>query len=254
MDHQPDAIVIAPEEHVVLGEADFGAPGLVAVESIGPFSRIQACGPLITVHDSIIAARKGIGHHLHRYNERLFYVERGTFDHDDSLNGISGHVPEGALARFTEGQRGMLHSEWNHGGVDAEIYILVASTDPVPAETTFEVLKRDDMPFYEEADGVSTREMIGPEAPLPVFSDIRTFTDTSLDPGATLTWTIGPGEGGILSVREGSVSLDGTALVRKSTAVLPPTTASRTLAIGSEEAARVIRATFGPGHGLVTTR
>lgn len=128
---------------MVLDEDDFGAPGPVAVESIGPFNRIRACGALITVHDSIIAVGKGIGHHPHRLNERLFYLERGTFDHDDALNGISGQVPEGALARFTEGRRGMVHQEWNRGDRDAEIYILVASTDPVPAETTFEVLERD---------------------------------------------------------------------------------------------------------------
>ncbi|MGH8937483.1 MAG: hypothetical protein ACRDXD_14675 [Acidimicrobiia bacterium] len=41
--HPP--IVIAPEEHVVLGEADFGTPGLVAIESIGPFAEISLARP-----------------------------------------------------------------------------------------------------------------------------------------------------------------------------------------------------------------
>jgi len=76
-------LVLGPEDHVVLGESDFGMPGLVAVESMGPFSEIQASGPIITVHDSTIEARLGIGHHPHRYNERLFYIERGQLDHDD---------------------------------------------------------------------------------------------------------------------------------------------------------------------------
>lgn len=252
MHEQPDdVIILGPGDHAVLGEAEFGAPGLLAIESIGPFTTVHACGPLITVHDSVIAAHKGIGHHPHRYNERLFYLEQGTFDHDDALNGISGHVPEGGLARFTEGRRGMIHQEWNHGDIDAEIYILVASTDPVPAETTFEVLKRDDMPVYQEAAGVSTREMVGSKATLPVFSDVRTFTDTSFESGAALSWGIGEGEGGILSVRQGSVSLHGTGLVPKSTVLLPPRPGPRTIGITSEEPARIIRATFGRGHGLV---
>ncbi len=247
--HHP-LLILSLADHAVLGEAEFGAPGLVAVESIGPFARVWACGPLITVHDSVISAGLGIGHHPHRYNERLFYTERGTYDHDDSLNGISGHVPEGALARFTEGRRGMIHQEWNHGEVDAEIYILVASTDPIPAQTSFEVLPRDAMPSYPEAVGVATREMVGPRSPLPVHSDVRLFSDTTLQPGSALEWAIGDEEGGLLSVREGEITLNGHALGRRFTALVPPGW-GRTLAVGTGPGARVIRATFGPGHGLV---
>jgi hypothetical protein len=38
-------VVLGPEDHVVLGEADFGMPGLTAVEAIGPFVDIRASGP-----------------------------------------------------------------------------------------------------------------------------------------------------------------------------------------------------------------
>lgn len=251
MSDVPELLILEPEDHVVLGEAEFGMPGLLAIESIGPFHDVKACGPLITVHDSIIEAGLGIGHHPHRYNERLFYLERGTFDHDDALNGISGHVPEGALARFTEGQRGMIHEEWNHGEVDAEIYILVGSTDPVPMTTSFEVLEREDMPVYEESEGVSVREMVGSKAPLPVHTDVRTFTDSTFDAGAELTWTIAQGEGALLSVREGSIDLDGQAMGRKWTAIFPPLQRSWVVPVGAEEPARLIRVTFGPGYGLV---
>jgi redox-sensitive bicupin YhaK (pirin superfamily) len=245
-----DLLILSPADHAVLGEAEFGTPGLIAIESIGPFTRVRACGPLITVHDSVIAAGLGIGHHPHRYNERLFYTERGSFDHDDALNGIAGHVPEGALARFTEGRRGMIHQEWNHGEVDAEIYILVASTDPIPAQTTFEVLPRAAMPLYTEATGVATREMVGPRSPLPVHSDVRLFTETTLEPGSAVDWAIGDGEGGLLSVREGEITLAGHALGRRYTALVPPGR-GHTLAIGTGPGARVIRTAFGPGHGLV---
>ena len=125
--HRP-YLVLGLGDHVVLGESDFGMPGLTAVEAIGPFVEIQASGPLITVHDSIIDAGLGIGHHPHRYNERLFYIEEGELDHDDALNGITGHMDTGDVGQFTEGQRGMIHSEWNHGDVDTRAYILVYST------------------------------------------------------------------------------------------------------------------------------
>jgi redox-sensitive bicupin YhaK (pirin superfamily) len=247
----PEALLLAPEAHAVLGEAEFGAPGLVAVESIGPFTRVRACGPLVTVHDSVIAAGLGIGHHPHRYHERLFYLERGTFDHDDALNGISGHVPEGALARFTEGRRGMVHQEWNHGDVAAEIFILVATTVPIPEETSFEVLRREVMPVYPEAAGVVTREMVGPLSPLPVHCDVRLFADTTIEPGAGVTWALPQGEGGLLSVRFGAIELDGARLGPKWTALLPPAPTTRSLTLAAPEGARVIRACFGPGHGLI---
>jgi redox-sensitive bicupin YhaK (pirin superfamily) len=242
---------LSPEDHAFLGEAEFGTPGLVAVESIGPFTRVRACGPLVTVHDSVIAAGLGIGHHPHRYHERLFYLERGTFDHDDARNGISGHVPEGALARFTEGRGGMIHQEWNHGEVDAEIYILVATTVPIPEQTSFEVLRREDMPVYPEAAGVVTREMVGPRSPLPVHCDVRSFTDTTLQPGAGVRWALGAGEGGLLSVRAGAVDLEGARLGPRWTALLPPAPEARVLALEAPPGARVIRAAFGPGYGLV---
>ena len=129
----PDFIVLRPEDHVTLGPSDFGMEGLTAVESIGPFTGIQASGPLITVHDSVIDAGLGIGHHPHRFNERLFYIERGQLDHDDALNDIQGHMDTGDVGQFTEGRRGMVHSEWNHGADDARAFILVYSTDPVPS-------------------------------------------------------------------------------------------------------------------------
>jgi redox-sensitive bicupin YhaK (pirin superfamily) len=114
-------LLLTKDDQRVLGPADFGGPGLIAIEAIGPFVEIKASGPLITVHDSTVEAGLGIGHHPHRYNERLFYIEQGQLDHDDAQNDIQGHMDEGDVGLFTEGQRGMLHSEWNHGEVYTRI-------------------------------------------------------------------------------------------------------------------------------------
>lgn len=246
-----EAIILSPEQHFTLGAEQFGMEGLVAVESIGPFTDIQACGPLITVHDSIIYAGQGIGHHPHRFNERLFYLEQGTFDHDDALNNIQGHIPDGAMARFTEGQRGMIHKEWNNGEQDAHIFILVATTDPVPEDTSFEVLEQQDMPEVDEAEGVRTRYMVGEGAPLPIYSDIHTFSDTSFEPGSELTWQIEAGSGGLLSVRSGSMRFGDEEIGEKYTVLLPPQEESRSIGVSSPRSGRIIRTTFGSGLGLV---
>jgi redox-sensitive bicupin YhaK (pirin superfamily) len=246
-------LVLGPEDHVTLGESDFGMPGLVAVEAIGPFVGIQASGPLITVHDSIIEAGLGIGHHPHRYNERLFYIERGQLDHDDALNHITGHMDTGDVGQFTEGQRGMIHSEWNHGDVDTRAYILVYRTDPIPPQTAFNALRDADAPRYEEAPGVHTKELVGPGSPLRVNGDIRLFTDSRLDPGATLTLDPAAGEGGLASVREGAVRLgdDGERLTPGYTLVVPPADEPQTLRLRAEQPTRVLRVVNGPGYGFV---
>jgi redox-sensitive bicupin YhaK (pirin superfamily) len=246
-------LILRPEDHAFLGESEFGMPGLYAIESIGPFTEIQASGPLITVHDATVDAGLGIGHHPHRGNERLFYIEQGQLDHDDSLNNIQGHVDAGDVAQFTEGRRGMLHSEWNHGDVDTRAYILVYATDPVPPEATFAALRDSEAPRYEERPGVQTKELVGTRSPLQIHGDIRLFTDSQLGAGATLTLDLDAGDGGLLSVREGSVRVEGTdeTLAPGTTLIIPSATEPGSLTIEEVEPSRVIRAIHGPGYGFV---
>lgn len=237
----------------MLGESDFGMPGLTAIESIGPFTAIQASGPLITVHDSTVDAGLGIGHHPHRYNERLFYIERGQLDHDDALNGITGHMDTGDVGQFVEGRRGMVHSEWNHGDTDTRAYILVYSTDPIPERTAFGVLRDGDAPRHDEGVGVRTKELVGPRSPLRVHGDIRLFTDSSLDAGAELSIELASGEGGLVSIREGEVRIDGhgDALGPGTSIVLPIADQQRTIRVRAGAPARVVRVVHGLGHGFV---
>lgn len=245
-------VILSPEDHVVLGESDFGMPGLKAVEAIGPFVGIQASGPLITVHDSVIEAGLGIGHHPHRFNERLFYIEEGELDHDDALNGITGHMDAGDVGQFTEGRRGMLHSEWNHGDVNTRAYILVYSTDPVPERTAFNALRDADAPRYEEAAGVRTKELVGSRSPLSVNGDIRLFVDSAIDSDAMLSMELAEGEGGLVSVRRGAVTTDGDArLLPGSTLIAPPADGRRTIHLRADGPTRVVRVVHGPGHGFV---
>jgi redox-sensitive bicupin YhaK (pirin superfamily) len=248
-------LILEPEDHVILGESDFGMPGLTAVESIGPFVGIQASGPLITVHDSVIDAGLGIGHHPHRYNERLFYIEQGQLDHDDALNHITGHMDAGDVGQFTEGVHGMLHSEWNHGDVDTRAYILVYTTDPIPERTAFDALRDSEAPLYEEGPGTETKELVGPRSRLLVNGDIRLFTDSRLEAGASLALELAFGEGGLASVREGRVHMEqedeGRDLRPGATLIAPPGEQPRTLRLRADRPSRVVRVVHGPGLGFV---
>ncbi len=244
-------IILDREDYRVLGPADFGGPGLVAVEVLGPYVEIQAAGPLITVHDSTIDPHLGIGHHPHRYNERLFYITAGELDHDDSLNDIQGHMDAGDVGLFTEGQRGMIHSEWNNGDVPTHAYILVYSTDPVPETTAFTRLRDEDAPRYDEGEGVETKELVGPRSELRGHGDLRRFTDSRLEAGSRLTTAFGNGEGGLLAVREGRVKVDGRELHQGAAVLVPPAEGERTVTLEAADPARVFRAVVGRGHGLV---
>jgi redox-sensitive bicupin YhaK (pirin superfamily) len=245
-------LILGVDDHVVLGEAQFGMPGLKAVESVGPFNDIQATGPIITIHDSVVEAGLGIGHHPHRLNERLFYIEAGELDHDDALNGITGHMGPGDVGQFTEGRRGMIHSEWNHGDVDCRAYILVYTTDPVPERTAFRVLGDREAPRYDEDGGARTKELVGPRSPLGVNGDIRLFADSWLDAGAVLELEVVDGAGGVVSVREGNVSVDDNrGLAPGETLILPPSRGDRAIRLRAQEASRLIRVVHGPGHGFV---
>lgn len=248
-------VVLGPEDQAVLGESDFGMPGLQAVEAIGPFVPIQASGPLVTVHDATIDAGMGIGHHPHRYNERLFYIEQGQLDHDDALNRITGHMDAGDVGQFTEGTGGMIHSEWNRGDIDTRAYILVYSTDPVPEKTAFNALRDADAPRYEEGPGVRTKELVGPRSPLEVNGDIRLFAESQLDAGATVILELAADEGGLASVREGRVRIegDGQELIPGAPLVVPPAGEPRALRLQAREPTRLIRVVHGLGHGFVRT-
>jgi redox-sensitive bicupin YhaK (pirin superfamily) len=238
--------ILRPHEHARLDESSFGMPGLVAIESIGPFAETKTSGPILTVHDSTVEAGLGIGHHPHRWNERLFFIEAGELDHDDELNGITGHMDTGDVGQFVEGRRGMVHSEWNHGEVDTRAYILVYATDPIPERTAFHVLKDADAPRYDEGEGVRTKELVGERSPLVVHGDVRLFTDSTLEPGSRLSLDVDADEGGLVSVREGMVHLDGHALGPGTTVLVPVADVPRALEVRADAASRVVRVMHGP--------
>ncbi|MDZ7729634.1 MAG: pirin family protein [Dehalococcoidia bacterium] len=247
-----DYIVLGPDDYRTLGPQDFGSAGLTAVESIGPFVDIKVSGPLLTIHDSTIEPHLGIGHHPHRRNERIFYMESGQLDHSDSRNDITGHLEPGDLGLFTEGEAGMLHSEWNNGDRPSRIYILVYATDPVPDQAAFNALRDADAPRYQEVEGVHTKQMVGPDSPLQVHGDIRFFADSTLAEGAPLTLSTGETEGGLFAVREGTVGLDGHEVGPGGTILLPPADHARDVTVHAKGPSRVIRVVHGPGFGFRT--
>lgn len=194
-----------------VSQRDFGMPGLIAIESIGPFVELASVGPLVMVHDAYMEPGMGIGHHPHRTNERLFYILRGRIEHDDALNDIQGTMEEGDLARLTEGERGMFHQEWNgRDDVTTRAFILVYTPDvdpPIPT-ASFTALRAADRVRVQDADAVETLHLIGGGSDFRANnSAITGFADSSLGPGAALDIAMGPNEGLVLYPIEGTLRL-----------------------------------------------
>ncbi|HEX2266901.1 MAG TPA: pirin family protein [Actinomycetota bacterium] len=246
-----EALLLEPDDYTILTEEDFGSPGVQAREMIGSFVRVQASGPLLAVHDSTWQPQLGVGHHPHRYNERLFYILEGEVDHDDSLNHITGHMGTGDLGRLTEGRGGMWHSEWNNTDGRARAFILVYPTDPMPARASFAALRDGDAPRYDEGHGVTSKELVGPRSPLQIHGDIRLFADSEMTTGAEMETRVANGEGMLLTPLEGDVVVEGARLPAKHALVIAPGDQPRTFRVVAGSETRVLRVVHGPGEGLV---
>jgi redox-sensitive bicupin YhaK (pirin superfamily) len=247
-------IILTPEDYVALRPQDFGMPeGVSATEIIGPFAPIKGVGPLIMVHDGVLEPHLGLGHHPHRYNERLFYILEGTLSHDDALNHITGEVPKGGLARFTEGKRGMVHQEWNNTDVPARAFILVYETDPIPETASFVLLAHEDAPRYEAAPGVTAKELVGPRVQFPVHGDIRLYTDNHFKADSRLELEVKPDEAILLVPLEGEVEVDGQPLSPPNVAIGAPGSVQRTLSLNASRDSRLLILVFGPGKDNLRT-
>ena len=258
----PGALLLIPDTAFFrLTEREFGMPGLVAIESIGPFVEHAVVGPFLTIHDSTLAPGLGIGHHPHRGNERLFYILRGEIRHDDALNGITGVMEEGDLARLTEGRRGMVHREWNgRDDITTHAFILVYTPDAEPGieRASFDALRAADAPRTPEGPGVETIHLIGGRSAFRASSTAIThFLDSTLAEDAILEATIPAGEAVVLYPLEGALRLDagaaGEAELRGSSALHPEGPGAVAILFAGESAVTVsLRASGGPARVLRT--
>lgn len=247
-------IHLTPDDYHVIQPEDFGAPGLSARESVGPFTSLEAIGTLVTVHDSRFGPDRGIGHHPHQGMERLFYILEGTVDHDDALNRITGHMGTGDLGILTEGRRGMVHSEWNHSDTTARAYILVYPTRPTPPTASFDAVRGERAERTQPAEGVETKHVIDRDSQV-LHGDLRLLHDHRLDAGASLELSFGEDEAGLLFVVDGSVrvELSGAPDVdagQEETILLPPRPEERVVRLEATEPGRVIHVITGEGAGL----
>lgn len=251
----PELVHLRPGSYNLIGPEQFGVPGLLARESIGPDAPVQALGVIQAVHDSTFEPHTGIGHHPHRGMERLFYILDGAVDHDDALNRIKGRMRTGDLGILTEGVRGMLHSEWNHGDGAARCYILVYPTDPTPPTASFDAIRDESCPRVEPAPGVRVKHVVTPTNAHLLHGDVRVLNDIRFQAGAIATWELGDQEAGLLFLVEGlaEIGVDGSAQQEGGAAhtfLVPPGPGCRRVRVTALAPSRLLHVATGPGSGL----
>lgn len=242
--------VVRRKECNVITAEMFNAPGLEATEPIGPDAPVRLTGAVLVLHDSVIESGKGIGHHPHRGNERLFYLLSGGLHHDDALNNITADATAGDLAIFTEGRRGMIHAESNPADEDARIWIIVAPTEPMPERATVRVLEAADAGFHA-ADGVEVKEIVGGASPAQIHSDVRWLADVRLEAGARFTRERGAGEAVVIQPIGGRVRAMDEDLETDDLLAVGPDDPDGAIDVSTDGAsARVLIAVTGPGVGF----
>jgi quercetin 2,3-dioxygenase len=164
---------------------------------------------LRVINDDRVAPGQGFGAHPHRDMEIFSYVLEGTLEHKDSM-GHGRQLKPGQIQLMSAG-RGITHSEFNPSPRELlhflQIWIQPRERGLIPTYTEWH-------PKPEQANAAKVL-VISPEgrdgsATIHQDADIYRIR---LQPGETVTHRLRAGRGAWVHIAEGSLALNGVALV-----------------------------------------
>jgi quercetin 2,3-dioxygenase len=192
----------------------------LGADHLSPFLLLDHAGP----YDFPPGPRpRGVGAHPHRGFETVTLVYRGELEHRDST-GSGGHIGEGDVQWMTAGA-GIVHEEFHsrafteQGGTLEMVQLWVnlpAEHKSVPAayQTLLDAeIPRVALPGRAGELRVIAGEYRGHEGPAHTFTPINVW-DLRLKPGAETSLRVPEGHTTLLVVLEGTVQVNGDAVVR----------------------------------------
>ncbi|MFY0990647.1 pirin family protein [Halomonas sp. C05BenzN] len=192
----------------------------LGADHLSPFLLLDHAGP----HDFAPASRpRGVGAHPHRGFETVTLVYRGELEHRDST-GSGGRIGEGDVQWMTAGA-GIVHEEFHspafteRGGSLEMVQLWVnlpAAHKSAPAayQTLLDAdIPRVALPGRAGELRVIAGEYRGHEGPAHTFTPIDVW-DLRLEPGGEATLRVPEGHTTLLVVLEGTVQVNGDAVVR----------------------------------------
>ncbi|MBA2777736.1 pirin family protein [Billgrantia kenyensis] len=192
----------------------------LGADHLSPFLLLDHAGP----HDFKPASRpRGVGAHPHRGFETVTLVYKGELEHRDST-GSGGRIGEGDVQWMTAGA-GIVHQEFHSGDFTAQggILEMVQLWVNLPAEhksapAAYQTLLDADIPRVTLPGRAGELRVIagryrGHEGPAQTFTPIEVW-DLRLEAGGETTLRIPEGHTTLLVVLEGTVQVNGDAVVR----------------------------------------
>lgn len=192
----------------------------LGADHLSPFLLLDHAGP----HDFAPARRpRGVGAHPHRGFETVTLVYRGELEHRDSSGG-GGRIGEGDVQWMTAGA-GIVHEEFHseaftERGGSLEMVQLwvnlpaVHKSAPAAYQTLLDAdIPRVALPGRAGELRVIAGEYRGHAGPAHTFTPINVW-DLRLKPGAETSLRVPEGHTTLLVVLEGTLQVNGDALVR----------------------------------------
>jgi redox-sensitive bicupin YhaK (pirin superfamily) len=192
----------------------------LGAEQLSPFLMLDHAGP----HDFKPAKRpRGVGAHPHRGFETVTLVVHGEVEHRDST-GSGGRIGEGDVQWMTAGA-GIIHDEFHSpaftesGGIMEMVQLWVnlpAAHKSAPAayQTLLDAqIPRVALPAEAGELRVIAGEYRGHQGPAHTFTPIDVW-DLRLKAGGEATLAVPEGHTTLLVVLEGTIQINGDAVVR----------------------------------------
>ncbi|MCE8032077.1 MAG: pirin family protein [Halomonas sp.] len=197
----------------------------LGADHLSPFLLLDHAGP----HDFAPASRpRGVGAHPHRGFETVTLVYKGELEHRDST-GSGGRIGEGDVQWMTAGA-GIIHEEFHSGNFTqqggtlemVQLWVnLPAKHKSAPA--AYQTLLDADIPRVALPQRAGELRVIageyrGHRGPAHTFTPIEVW-DLRLEPGTETTLRVPEGHTTLLVVLEGTVQVNGDAVVREEAVV-----------------------------------
>jgi quercetin 2,3-dioxygenase len=192
----------------------------LGADHLSPFLLLDHAGP----HDFKPASRpRGVGAHPHRGFETVTLVYKGELEHRDST-GSGGRIGEGDVQWMTAGA-GIVHEEFHspafteRGGTLEMVQLWVNlpaehKSAPAAYQTLLDAdIPREALPGRAGELRVIAGSYRGHEGPARTFSPVEMW-DLRLEPGAETSLRVPEGHTTLLVVLEGTVQVNGDAVVR----------------------------------------
>jgi hypothetical protein len=162
-------------------------------------------GPLRVWNDDHIKAGSGFPMHPHEDMEIITYIRKGAITHEDNL-GNKGITEAGDVQVMSAGT-GIVHSEYNRGDIDTELFQIWIETDRPGHEPRWDTGKFPQAGRDAKLQALASGRA-GHQGALMIHQDATLFGAT-LDVGQSVSHTLEPGRRAYLVAVRGTVRING---------------------------------------------